>query len=153
MMAAQNLAVEHARQKNVVGKLRLARALSTGIDLAEGFADYLERLSVVAVFVHRSNPATKRHKKHKRDFTQAKGDRCRWRSFPSHPSCAFCAFLWLVLFQTIQALARQFHFFTTPPRRRQLDRLVDFYVAGAATKISGQRFLDLIARGARFLVQ
>src|SRR5438046_7646131 len=52
VMAPQDLSREHARQKDVVGKLRLARALGAGIDFAEGFADYLEWLSVVAVLRH-----------------------------------------------------------------------------------------------------
>ena len=46
-MAAQNLAEEHARQHDVVGKLRLAGALRARIDLAKRFADYVEWLSVV----------------------------------------------------------------------------------------------------------
>ena len=41
-MATENSAIEHARQKDVVGKLRLARALRAGIDLAKGLADYIE---------------------------------------------------------------------------------------------------------------
>ena len=41
-MRAQDLAGEHARQKDVVSKLRLARALRTGINLAERFSDYIE---------------------------------------------------------------------------------------------------------------
>ena len=44
-------ASEHARQKDVIGKLRLARALRAGIDLAERFADYVEGLAV-AVLCH-----------------------------------------------------------------------------------------------------
>jgi hypothetical protein len=53
-VAPQNFAVEHARQKDVVGKLRLARALRARVDLAEWFADYVERSSVVAVLRHDS---------------------------------------------------------------------------------------------------
>ena len=41
---------EHARQKDVIGKLRLARALRAGIDLAERFADYVE--VSIAVLAH-----------------------------------------------------------------------------------------------------
>jgi len=43
-MAAQNLAVKHARQKDVVGKLRLAGALGARIDFAKGLADHIEFL-------------------------------------------------------------------------------------------------------------
>src|SRR5712692_6740978 len=39
-------------------------------------------------------------------------------------------------FATIETLARQFHFFTTHPRRRQLNGFVDFDIAGAATEIA-----------------
>src|SRR5260370_10192614 len=66
LVAPQNFAIEHARQKDVVGKLRLARALRARVDLAEWFADYFEWLPVVLVVAHESNIATKRHKKHKR---------------------------------------------------------------------------------------
>ena len=41
-VATENSAIEHARQKDVVGKLRLAGALGAGIDLAKGLADYIE---------------------------------------------------------------------------------------------------------------
>jgi hypothetical protein len=51
-VASQNFAIEHARQKDVVGKLRLPGALGTRIDFAEWLADYVERLPVVAVVTH-----------------------------------------------------------------------------------------------------
>jgi hypothetical protein len=50
-VTAQDLAIEHARQKDVVGKLRLSRALRAGIDLAEGFTDDVE--IAVTVPAHR----------------------------------------------------------------------------------------------------
>jgi hypothetical protein len=65
MMSAQDFAVEHPRQKDVVGKLRLAGALGARVDLAEWFADYIERLPVVAVITHQLNIAAKRYKKDK----------------------------------------------------------------------------------------
>ena len=46
MMAAQNFRVEHPRQHDVIGKLRLARALCPRIDFAEWFADYLKGFSI-----------------------------------------------------------------------------------------------------------
>ena len=46
-MSTQNFAEEHARQHDVVGKLRLAGALRARINLAKGFADYVERFPVV----------------------------------------------------------------------------------------------------------
>jgi hypothetical protein len=49
-MAAQNLACQHARQNDIVGKLRLAGALCPRIDLAKGFADYVKFL--LAVLCH-----------------------------------------------------------------------------------------------------
>src|SRR5437762_2971082 len=52
LVAPQNLAIEHARQKYVVRKLRLAGALRARINLAEWFADYVEWLPVVAVVIH-----------------------------------------------------------------------------------------------------
>ena len=45
LMTAQNLAEEHARQNDVVGKLRLAGALRARVDLAKRFADYVEWLT------------------------------------------------------------------------------------------------------------
>src|SRR5207249_7586871 len=56
-MTTQNLAIEHARQKNIIGKLRLARALRARVDFAEGFADYLEWLSVVLFVIRHSTIA------------------------------------------------------------------------------------------------
>ena len=46
-MRAENLAGEHPRQNDVVGKLRLARALRARIDFAKRLADYIERFPVV----------------------------------------------------------------------------------------------------------
>src|SRR6266550_8833695 len=48
-MTAQNFAVEHAREKDVVGKLRLPRALGTRVDFAERFPDDVEWFAVVTV--------------------------------------------------------------------------------------------------------
>src|SRR5256886_16949017 len=59
-MAAQNLAREHTRQKDVVGKLCLASALRSRINLAKGLADDLQWFTVI-----HGKSATKRHKKHK----------------------------------------------------------------------------------------
>ena len=53
-MGAENLAGEHPRQNDVVGKLRLTGALRARIDLAKRFADYVERLSVVGLIVRHS---------------------------------------------------------------------------------------------------
>jgi hypothetical protein len=52
LVAPQNLAIEHARQKDVVGKLRLASALCARIDLAERFADHIQGFSIVTVLSH-----------------------------------------------------------------------------------------------------
>ena len=41
-MAAQDLAEQHARQHDVVGKLRLADTLRARIDFAKRFADYVK---------------------------------------------------------------------------------------------------------------
>ena len=51
-MAAQNFAEEHARQNDVVGKLRLTGTLRARVDLAKGFADYVEWLPVVLIVWH-----------------------------------------------------------------------------------------------------
>src|SRR2546421_11428142 len=59
-MAAQNLAREHTRQKDIVGKLRLAGALRSRINLAERLADDIQWFTVI-----HGKSATKRHKKHK----------------------------------------------------------------------------------------
>jgi hypothetical protein len=45
-MGAENLACEHPRQNDVVGKLRLAGALRARIDFAKRLADYIEWLPV-----------------------------------------------------------------------------------------------------------
>jgi hypothetical protein len=52
LVAPQNFAIEHARQKDVVGKLRLAGALRARIDLAEWFTNYVEWFPVAAVVIH-----------------------------------------------------------------------------------------------------
>src|SRR5215471_14390178 len=41
-VAAQDLAVEHTRKKDIVRKFRLARAFRACVDLAKGLADDLE---------------------------------------------------------------------------------------------------------------
>ena len=46
-MTTENFAVEHAWQKDVVGKLGLARTLCAGIHFAKGFADDFRRLAIV----------------------------------------------------------------------------------------------------------
>ena len=46
-MTAQDLAVEHAWEKDIVRKFRLPGALRARVDLAKWLADYIERLSVV----------------------------------------------------------------------------------------------------------
>src|SRR5216683_747489 len=51
-MTAQHFAIEHARQHDVVGKLRLASALCARINLPKRLADNLQWFPVVvAVFV------------------------------------------------------------------------------------------------------
>jgi len=40
-MAAKDLAGQHSRQHDIIGKFSLPDALGTRIDLAEGFADYV----------------------------------------------------------------------------------------------------------------
>src|SRR5438874_13542316 len=59
-MTAQNLARKHARQNDVVGKLCLAGALRSRINLAERLADDIQWSTVI-----HGKSATKRHKKHK----------------------------------------------------------------------------------------
>ena len=54
-MAAQDFAEEHARQHDVVGKLRLAGALRARIDLAKRLADYVQRLPVVVTVLSHIN--------------------------------------------------------------------------------------------------
>src|SRR5258708_7680887 len=119
VMAAEDFAVEHARQHNVVGKLRLARALGARIDLAEGFADYLEWLSVVAVLHHhlRIN-----HRWTRTDTDSENKTSKRWIDLVV--ICAIRVHPWLLLFVSVNALARQFHLFTTHSCRRQLDGFV-----------------------------
>jgi hypothetical protein len=51
-MSTQDFAVEHARQHDVVGKLRLASALRARVNLAERFADDAEWLTVISVLSH-----------------------------------------------------------------------------------------------------
>jgi hypothetical protein len=41
-VTTQKLCVDHARQNDVVSKLRLAGALRASINLAKRFADYIE---------------------------------------------------------------------------------------------------------------
>jgi hypothetical protein len=54
-MAPEDLAVEHPRQKDIVGKLRLPDALGAGIDLAKRFANDVEWSFVIAVLCHLQN--------------------------------------------------------------------------------------------------
>ena len=56
-MAAEDLAVKHARQKDIVGKLRLAGTLRPRVDFAERFADDVEWLSVVWFVIRHSTIA------------------------------------------------------------------------------------------------
>ena len=131
VMAAQNLAVEHARQKDVVGKLRLARALGAGIDLAEWFADYLERLSVIAVLCHHPRIS---HRWARIDTDSENKTSNRWIDLAV--ICEICIYPWLLLFVSVNTFTRQFHLFTTHSGRRQLNRFVNLDVAGAAAQIS-----------------
>jgi hypothetical protein len=48
-MAAEHLAVEHARQDYIVGELRLARALLARVNFAKGLADYAKRPVLLSV--------------------------------------------------------------------------------------------------------
>src|SRR5689334_15775113 len=52
LVAAKNLAGEHARQNDVIGKLRLAGAFGTRINLAKRLADYVQLLDTIC---HKSN--------------------------------------------------------------------------------------------------
>ena len=80
-MAAQDLAVEHAWQKNIVGKLRLARTLRARVDFAKGFADYVEGSSVVPVLFHQSIHSHKKAQKAQMDFNQKRYERTDLYSF------------------------------------------------------------------------
>ncbi len=51
-MTAQHFAEKHARQNDVVGKLRLTGALRPRVDLAKRLADDVERFPVVSVLSH-----------------------------------------------------------------------------------------------------
>src|SRR5512144_2634228 len=53
----------------------------------------------------------------------------------------------------IQRLPRRARVFPPHPGRRQLDRLVDLDVTGAAAQVAGQRRLDRVARRARVLLE
>src|ERR1044071_10001796 len=55
-MAAEDLARKHARQDDVVSKLRLPGTFGPGIDLAKGLADDVEWLSVVAACHYKIQP-------------------------------------------------------------------------------------------------
>ena len=46
-MTAQNLAEEHARQNDIVGELRLPRALRARVNFAERFSDDVEIIGIV----------------------------------------------------------------------------------------------------------
>lgn len=52
MVAAKNFRVHHAREDDIVGKLRLAGALRPRINLAKWFANYFEWLSVFRIVRH-----------------------------------------------------------------------------------------------------
>src|ERR1700749_5035309 len=55
------------------------------------------------------------------------------------------------LFVAIDTFSRQFHLFAAHAGRGQLDRLVDYDVAGAAAEVAAQRLFDLCARRLRVL--
>src|SRR5712692_6224843 len=101
VMAPQDFAVEHARQKDVVGKLRLARAFGAGIDLAERFANDLQRLSVVAVLRHhlRIN-----HRWTRIDTDSENKTSNRW--IDRVVICEICVYPWLLLFVSVNAFTR-----------------------------------------------
>jgi hypothetical protein len=49
LVASQHLAMKHARQDDVVGKLRLACALLARVYFAKGLADDFQRLIILTV--------------------------------------------------------------------------------------------------------
>lgn len=51
-MTAQNFAIQHARQHDIVGEFCLTGAFRPGIDLAKWLADYLEWFAVVVFFAY-----------------------------------------------------------------------------------------------------
>src|SRR6267378_7385281 len=53
----------------------------------------------------------------------------------------------MTLCLAIQRFPFRLGFFAPHARRRQLHRLIDLDVAGAAAKVAGERVLDLVARG------
>ena len=119
-MTPQNFAIERARQKDVVGKLRLARALRARVDLAKGFADYVERLSVILIAWH-----------------VCRGWDCPrpisyWLDVNGQGQA-----LPLQSFETIDTFTREIHLFTADSRCGQFNSFVNLYVAGATTKIPG----------------
>src|SRR2546423_13375851 len=103
-MCAQNLAREHARQDDIVGKLCLAGALRSRINLAERLANYIQWFTII-----HGKSATKRHKKHKIKIAQRielTSNHFEFRIDELRFFCASCAFLWLFSFQSVQTLAR-----------------------------------------------
>ena len=136
-MAAQDFAVKHARQKDVVGKLRLAGALGARIDFAKGLADYVEFL----VAVHDKYEPQISADAHGSETNKVS----RKISFLFSAPLLSAFIRGYFLFQSVNRFTRQLHLFTAHSRRRQLNRLVNFDVAGAAAQVSGQGFFDLIA--------
>src|SRR5438128_10977129 len=117
-MTTQDFAVEHARQKDVVGKLRLTCALCTGIDIAKRLADHVQRVCVVFTIAHQSNQPQKGAKSTK-GISGNHPDTGTWTpaSF-SCVLCLLCLFVASLLFEAINTLPRQFHRLTAQARRR-----------------------------------
>src|SRR5260370_36342200 len=120
VMAAQNLAREHAREKDVVGKLRLARALRARIDLAEGFADYVEWLSVVAVLHHH----LRINHRWTRIYTASENKTSK-RRIDLVVICAIRVYPWLLLFVSVNTFARKLILFAPHARRLQLNSFIN----------------------------
>src|SRR5438067_13590545 len=99
-MTAQNLARKHARQNDIVGKLCLAGALRSRINLAERLADYLQWFTVI-----HGKSATKRHKKHKikiAERIELTSNHFEFRIDKLSFSVPLVPFLWLFSFQSKQ---------------------------------------------------
>src|SRR5882672_10161827 len=124
-MSAENFAVEHARQHDVVRKLRLAGALRARVNLAKRLADHFESIAVVTVPDHNCWGGACPH-----PTFRCRGGACPHPTFRGQGRA-----LPLQSFQSVDALARQLHFFTTHARGCQFHGFVDFYVAGAAAQI------------------
>ena len=128
-MAAEDLARKHARQDDVVSKLRLPGTFGPGIDLAKGLADDVEWLSVVAACHYKIQPQINTDLHRSENYLL----RAVVRSFLSVLSVFICGSF---SFQPKQTLARKLHLFTAHLRGRQLHCFIDFYVAGAAAQIT-----------------